>query len=470
MKHLLLTKFLFFTLLTTSFFCTHAQTLSERPNVSMTPSSNGFVQVLPQGYVASNTAQKYPLLIWLGGNSQYGNGLSNDENGLKNLHKYIEPNGNNGGPSGTPNYIVDEGKFPASFTVNGETFKFIIISPQFYNQNYSKSEIDNVLNYCIANYNVDVQRIYLTGISSGGGYTYEYPGLNPIYGRRLAAILPISSGSDVQQWMANNIASANLPVWGAHNDPDQVVSAATTRNWINGINGVANPPSPLAKITIFYTSSPDHSNAWYNIYNPNFKENGISAYEWLLQYKRTSTPGPLAVGGLNLSAQKSSGNKTILNWATATETNNKGFEIERSQNGQQFIAIDFVKSNSLNNNGATYSATDASPKIGKNFYRLKTISTIGEIAYSNIVAIDFSSIKKIQLYPNPVTDILRITSDGNFVKANLKIWNINSQLVKEVVLNNSNNISISVKDIPAGMYAAQIVNGSTFEKFTFIKQ
>lgn len=72
-------------------------------------------------------------------------------------------------------HLINEGEFPDSFTVNGQTFSFIVITPQF-DGTPSETDIDAVIRYALNNYNVDVHRVYLTGLSEGEGMTAAYAG------------------------------------------------------------------------------------------------------------------------------------------------------------------------------------------------------------------------------------------------------------------------------------------------------
>jgi hypothetical protein len=66
--------------------------------------------------------------------------------------------------------------FPVSFNVNGTDFKFIVISsPQFINWPTS-SDVNAVIDYATSHYGVNKNRIYLTGLSMGGGAVWNMPG------------------------------------------------------------------------------------------------------------------------------------------------------------------------------------------------------------------------------------------------------------------------------------------------------
>ncbi|MCL6495081.1 MAG: T9SS type A sorting domain-containing protein [Ignavibacterium sp.] len=106
------------------------------------------------------------------------------------------------------------------------------------------------------------------------------------------------------------------------------------------------------------------------------------------------------------------GNSVELNWTTATETNNKGFEIQRKQvfsqqssvSNQEWISIDFVKGNGTSTEPKNYSFVDEGLASGKYAYRLKQIDYDGSFSYSDIVEVEINNPEEFTLeqnYPNP---------------------------------------------------------------------
>ena len=255
---------------------------------SMTANSKGYYEYLPQGYNPGGS-ETYPLIIFIHGMGELGDGSSSK---LPNVLR-------NGLPK-----VISQGKFPTSFTVNGAAHKFIVISPQFVA--WPKfTDIDAIINYAIANYKVDIKRVYVTGLSMGGGATWEYGGCssNLTYVKRTAAIVPVCGASSPSAYRARTIATYNLPVWAFHNQGDPTVLVSTTNDYISMINQ-APAPNPAAKKTIFPVSGHD---AWTKAYDPNYREDGKNMYEWMLQYKRDGAVAP----GNTPPVANAGGDKTI---------------------------------------------------------------------------------------------------------------------------------------------------------------
>jgi hypothetical protein len=98
-----------------------------------------------------------------------------------------------------------------------------------------------------------------------------------------------------------------------------------------------------------------------------------------------------------MGENKSSGN--VLIWKTTSETNNKGFEIERSADGKTFENIGFVDGMGDNKGGKTYSFLDEKPYF-RTYYRLKQLDWDGKSEYSRIITVKQDK-TKLSVYPNP---------------------------------------------------------------------
>ena len=407
-----------------------------------------FYEYLPEGY--PSPGQKYPLLIFIHGIGETGQGTPTS---LPLVLRHGPPK------------LINNGTFPTSFTVNNQTHRFIVLSPQFVSW-AGVGDINNLINHAIQNYAVDPNKIYLTGLSMGGGAVWDYAGFTPVFSNRIAAILPICGADGPDPVAAGNIANANIAVWATHNNGDGTVAVSNTNSYINLINSAPTPPNPLAKKTIFMVNGHD---AWTTTYNPSFKENGLNVYEWMLQFSRNLTVLP--VSGLNLQVQPTAAKKVALSWQTTSETNNAGFEILRSTNGVQFTPVGYVASSSLNGEGASYTYTDNQPLHGKSFYRLKMIDQTGEFSYSDIKIIQLNQAAEVQIFPNPVKDVLNVLSGKRLENAQLSITNAVGQLQMKQTINGSGSLPVNVTKLVPGMYFIEILerNGNTI-RHSFIKQ
>jgi hypothetical protein len=96
-------------------------------------------------------------------------------------------------------------------------------------------------------------------------------------------------------------------------------------------------------------------------------------------------------------------------WITANEINNESFTIERSGDLINFNTILQVAGAGDSVKKLHYEASDANPKPGKNFYRLRQTDFDGKSTYSQIIAVQAAfDMPRISIYPNPVSDQMTI--------------------------------------------------------------
>ena len=157
------------------------------------------------------------------------------------------------------------------------------------------------------------------------------------------------------------------------------------------------------------------------------------------------------------SGYVANGNVT-LNWSTATETNNQGFEIERKSN-ESWEKIGFVPGSGTTTELRSYSYTDENLYPGNFSYRLKQMDFSGRYEYSDIIEIEVGSPSEYSLeqnYPNPFNPVTTISySIKEKGLVTLKVFDI---LGKEVVtLVNQDQIAGSYSlEFDASTYASGI--------------
>jgi dienelactone hydrolase len=234
----------------------------------------GYYEHLPQDYNA-NPNKKYPLLVFV-----HGVGELAGANG-RTLQPKVLVNG--------PPRLIERGQFPASFTVKGQQFSFIVITPQFKVWPGS-GDVHRLIEYIKTQRRVDDSRIYVTGLSMGGGVTWGALSEDQAKARKIAASVVICGAWGPDKKLADVIAEDNTPVWALHNEGDPTVPSAYSKGWVRDINSHKPAPDPAARLTVFQRAGHD---AWTRSYDPNYKEDGLNVYEWMLQYARgTASPPP----------------------------------------------------------------------------------------------------------------------------------------------------------------------------------
>jgi predicted esterase len=260
-------------------FSQSKRTLTAHPGTVVDSFIHGFYTSLPASY--STGTKKYPLLIFLHGQGEVGNGSAS-----------ALPAVLRNGPPMQINQQVNNNvnaNFPDPVTVNGQSFEFIVVAPQLNTwpwNTYEQVAVNDMISYAIRNYRVDTSKIYLTGLSMGGGIAWEYPGFSAaLYGKRIAGLLVVAGASTPVIQRADEIVKAHVPVWATANAVDNTVPTAYTTGYIQLLNQEGANPAPL--ITIF----PDQGHGgWLKTYGapnqPGVVQNGLNVYQWMLQYKR----------------------------------------------------------------------------------------------------------------------------------------------------------------------------------------
>lgn len=161
------------------------------------------------------------------------------------------------------------------------------------------------------------------------------------------------------------------------------------------------------------------------------------------------------------------GEKTILKWITATESNNKGFELQKSRDGRNFETIRFIPS-SVNGESSVqteYSFSDMKPFQGNNYYRLKQVDKDGKFNLSESILVKnkVSLLAITEVYPVPTGNTLNLSVlSPTSEKYTLVFTDIAGKIIssKAGSLNvGDNQIKIDVNHIRDGVYFAKIVTG-----------
>jgi poly(3-hydroxybutyrate) depolymerase len=159
-------------------------------------SGYGYYEYLPENYV-ENSNEKYPLVFFFHGQGEQGNGEAD-------LSKVI-----NGAAGSVPHLIHRGTDYPA-----------MVISPQKYGGHgvFTSQDFIILYDYIIENYPVDIDRVYVTGLSAGGGSTWL--ALNSSYSDKIAAAVPICGNRRVANPSKH---LQNTPIWLFHAYVDGLV-------------------------------------------------------------------------------------------------------------------------------------------------------------------------------------------------------------------------------------------------------
>ena len=259
----------------------------------------GFLQFTPSDY---NDGQKHPLIVFMHGVGERGNGSASQ---VWNV-----------AANGIPKLIQSGATM--RFTVGGVTSSFVVLCPQLsvYLGTWPAWYGKNMIAYAKANLsNVDTNRIYVTGLSLGGGGSWVY-GFDSLQNDlNIAALAPVcgtDDGNDAN--VCQTAAASHLPIWAFHCEDDGTVLYYNL-NHIQGYLNACSGYTPAPRFTYYKTGG--HSGAWNNAYDTGHITRLVDSsqmgatgpssvnftaspnlYEWFLMHTRyTGNTAPIASAG-----------------------------------------------------------------------------------------------------------------------------------------------------------------------------
>jgi predicted peptidase len=194
-----------------------------------------YLLFLPTGYEKGD--QKWPLILFLHGSGERGEDLSQVK-----VH-------------GPPKIVESKADFP-----------FVVVSPQVRRRGWNPNALKALLDEVLADYRVDRDRVYLTGLSMGGYGTWSLAADYPDY---FAAIIPICGGGDPKD--AQRLK--DLPIWVFHGAKDDAVPLSRSEEMVKALKEAGAD----VKFTIYPEAGHD---SWTEAYN------NPELYQWLLSHKR----------------------------------------------------------------------------------------------------------------------------------------------------------------------------------------
>lgn len=244
-----------------------------------------FYQYLPPHY--STAPAKLPLIISLHGAGEAGPA---DGSNLVNVLGYGLPQ------------LVSQGN-ALEFTWKAVTEGFVMLAPQTdvgHVPDWPTYYVDEMIDYAIANLNVDKNRVILTGYSYGGKGVWKYATSSTAAAQRLAAIVPNApagvNGDGSSSYNFCNIAANQVATWAQHAQHDEYTSPVITVDYTNASNNTACPATPgypstpvvPAFDTIYQTGS--HGIYMTTTYDFTNGTRYPNTFQWMLKVNRNLNP------------------------------------------------------------------------------------------------------------------------------------------------------------------------------------
>ncbi len=254
----------------------------DKHHITYSSTAIGFYQFLPAGYNPAS-ASKSPLIISLCGVGERGSGSDADLDLLTT--------------AGIP-LLINSGA-TMHFTYGAQQESFMVLAPQLPTSQGTWSEvyIDAMIDYATNNLNVDLNRIFLTGYSLGGGGVWKYITSSAARAAKIAGAIPISASADYYSGGFCFVGANKVAVWAFQAADDGTTVPSITQTAINGINACS--PLVPARERLY----PDGGHAIWNTraYDTTTFWQYPSIFQWMMKVSRSINPAtdvaPIANAG-----------------------------------------------------------------------------------------------------------------------------------------------------------------------------
>ncbi len=167
---------------------------------------------------------------------------------------------------------------------------------------------------------------------------------------------------------------------------------------------------------------------------------------------------------------KATENDVSLEWRTASETDNKHFEVERSADGKVFEQIGIVEGHNNSTTPINYTYKDTAPLSGNSYYRLKQVDFSGPFAYSPIVAVTREGMGantiELSLAPNPCHNgdcTVKIRKPAGLQETRLQLKDMSGRIVYEQLVQDEREaLQIPMQELAKlkGLYILSATSGN----------
>ena len=316
-------------------------------------------------------------------------------------------------------------------------------------------------------FNDESVELYVDGDHSGGLYQGSYESAQQwlittenlrILNYYVADKLGVYSGNALQSAVTlgsdgNWVIEAELTIYNTFETAERTLAPGDTIGWDIWHNDSDDETVENSKY------ARDHQTGWY------YTEQA---------YKNADCFGNLILSDMVVPVELRSFEAQVnrncvqLIWHTSSESNNYGFEIQRSFNGINFEKISFIQGKGTVTSHQNYIFEDKNISAAVYYYRLKQVDYNGKYCFSSVIRVEVNRPSVYHLYPgypnpfNPETNICYDLPETQQVV--LKIYNLNGQeiaiLVDKMQQSGSYSVEWNAKDQPSGIYICKMKAGS----------
>lgn len=270
----------------------------------------------------------------------------------------------------------------------------------------------------------------MTGISSGLPSSYVNQYGTTVTPAQQIALVKRDAGVNSGNWTGTGLNGGSTQPYGTHTNTTQTVGSNTAKVTRSGV--------------------------------PSFSDFAIGVEQnqsWALPVK------------LLFFTAENTDNNGVLAWATATETDNDHFDVERSLDGVSFEKIGQVAGHDNSAQTINYGYNDAdlsSHNVNVIYYRLKQVDIDGNFQYSNIASVNVSADQQnfhiISTYPNPFADHFSVSFFSPALQpVRMSVYDIRGSLVSEETISAAEGMNIysipGASHLASGFYTMNITVG-----------
>jgi hypothetical protein len=199
------------------------------------------------------------------------------------------------------------------------------------------------------------------------------------------------------------------------------------------------------------------------ISDPQVNRTGLTAADLSNTFYIASVNGintPLPVDLISFTASIK-GRGVAIQWATAAETVNDHFDVQRSANGKDWSRLETVEGSGNTSKDQFYASFDPAPYPGTSYYRILQVDLDGKQNISPVVSVHVDLQKAISIYPNPVSYSLtvQLAAGGKY---DISLLDQSGQTLKTIHQAGSSP-EINVSDLVNGIYFLRIANANHVE-------
>ena len=175
---------------------------------------------------------------------------------------------------------------------------------------------------------------------------------------------------------------------------------------------------------------------------------------------------PLPVEFSSFTANRS-GNNVSLKWETQSESNNKGFEIQRkAENASDFETLAFLSSKAFGGNSSSklsYDYNDVNVSSANSYYRIRQVDQDGRYKYTEIRIVEGVKTKSQTLvYPNPSSNGNVSIAFNSPEKRDIQLVDMAGRIIK--IWKSYSEMELKLNQLKPGLYLVNILNTSNNSK------